>query len=154
MRQQKLSKEHAVQKERIRRMIKKSELGGLEWSKREYEKRMTEVPDITEKAARALAILRREDRITSASFFADQMWPDSPAHHISYNQGAHGSCKGKGIWLSAGSYLGKLQKRKLVRWDRTEYAMGYEITSLGLKALEKWENANPNKKPLEEKENV
>ena len=52
------------------------------------------------------------------SRFADKMWPDSPAHQISYKCGAWGSTRGRGLVLSAGSYLAKLRKRG---WVKEQY---------------------------------
>jgi hypothetical protein len=46
----------------------------------------------------------------SPKFFAERMWPDSPAWTRSYNVGKNGATKGRGIILSAGSFLHKLCK--------------------------------------------
>lgn len=94
---------------------------------------------ITDKTARALQIVRDYPNI-SAKRFAKKMWPDSEGHKRSHNTG-NGATSGKGMWLSGGSYLAKLVKKKLVwRWN------GFEITPEGKKALEEWEfhhNKNP-----------
>ena len=91
---------------------------------------------ITEKTIRALRIVRdfakRQESKgrkwpwsgISASWFGDEMWPDSPAKMRSYNIGAHGATRGKGLWLCAGSYLRKLEARGLVSSEMGRYYDG------------------------------
>lgn len=80
------------------------------------------------------------------------LWPDSIAHRRSYNTGVSGACRGKGAWLMAGSHMGKLIKKGLVRhqYDHTwlgknrkgkdkGYAYlpaGYRLTLEGRESLE------------------
>ena len=50
----------------------------------------------------------------TAHRFGGMMWPDSKAHSRCSKQGG-GSCRGKGVWYAGGLFLGKLEKRGLIR---------------------------------------
>lgn len=74
----------------------------------------------------------------NAKRFAMMFWPDSDAHNKVSNQG-NGACHGKAAWLMAGSYIGKLRKKGLVRWgiERIgEIDNGYYIPSKYLDYVE------------------
>jgi hypothetical protein len=94
---------------------------------------------LTEKEKQALEIIAAHKGIR-AKWLAKKMWPDSIAHRASYRSG-QGSVRGKGAWLMAGSFVGKLIKKGLA-WRELEG--GYKITRKGLEALAK-ENACPKK---------
>lgn len=64
---------------------------------------------------KALQILSDKPYLT-AKWFAQEMWPDSEKWKRSHNTG-NGGCRGKGMWLAAGSFLAKLQKQGLVWVD-------------------------------------
>ena len=91
---------------------------------------------LTEKTTKALQILDVEygDELTAGQF-AKEMWPDSKAWRNVKNQG-HGATSGKGMWLSAGSYLAKLRKRKLVSCVLDTSQLKFRISHEGKKALE------------------
>lgn len=92
---------------------------------------------LTEKEKKALRIIAAYKGIRARGF-ARKMWPDSPAHRCTYRSG-HGSARGKGAWLCAGSFVGKLIKKGLA-WK--EWKGGYTITRKGQEALNAKEN-NP-----------
>jgi hypothetical protein len=110
---------------------------------------------ITDFAAKTLKIIKAQKGI-HARELGDKLWPDSPAKRRSYNTGGYGACSGKGLWLSAGSYVAKLKKKKLVE-DNDRYGLlpykrpdgaewgyffdGYRITAAGKAALEEYESA-------------
>ena len=70
------------------------------------------------KTKKALAILRDHPGITANGFAA--LYSTNPSQESLFtavsNQG-NGACAGKKAWLCAGSLLGKLAKRGLVRRD-------------------------------------
>lgn len=67
---------------------------------------------------------------TSAREFGLLYWPDNLMHRKMKN-GGHGAQRGKPGWLCAGSYLAKLTKNELVRWDKR----GYHLTQRGAETL-------------------
>lgn len=69
---------------------------------------------------KALKILDKLLNGVSAREFGVLMWPDSKMHKKCLNQG-NGATRGKAAWLSAGSYLSKLCKKELVRWEDRKY---------------------------------
>lgn len=81
------------------------------------------------------AIAEAKDYRVSASQFAEIMKPDSSAWRRVYNTGPNGACRGKGMWLWAGSYLSKLVYagycyRHLDEYCHSEYgllAKGWDI---------------------------
>jgi hypothetical protein len=100
---------------------------------------------ITDKAARALRVLLDYEETHGLgiypSMFADLMWPDSPYHNVHYNSG-RGSVKGRGLVMSAGSYLAKLHRRGLTRrkWIGSQH---FDTLSIeGRQALAEWEEAH------------
>lgn len=94
--------------------------------------------ELTDKTIKALQILTVDyGSELTAGQFAQQMWPDSKAWRNVKNTG-NGACSGKGMWLSAGSYLAKLSKRKLVDINIDEYQNKFKISHEGKKALEKY----------------
>ena len=91
---------------------------------------------ISKTTLKALKIVRDNAPITCRRF-AEIMWENSPAWHRHYNTG-NGATIGKGMWLSAGSYLRKLERAKLIQrsWmDYHEYQIKYSITDEGIKSL-------------------
>lgn len=108
--------------------------------------------ELTEKQIKALSIIKSfEDKYAGhpimPKIFAKEMWPDSPAWRRSYNTGPSGACRGKGMWLSAGSWLRKLERLGLVRWDIWQitdkfYQTGYVLTRAGRAALAKIEETS------------
>lgn len=70
-----------------------------------------------------------------ASKFAELMWPDSLCWRRVYKVG-HGSTRGKGMWLCAGSYLNKLRYAGVVYRRFLSHGQAvYGITRAGLKRL-------------------
>ena len=108
---------------------------------------------LTDFQAKALTIIRDKEGI-HARELGIKLWPDSPARKRSYRCGASGSARGTGLWLSAGSYVGKLWKKGFVK-DHMVYGLlfghgtgggkwgyhssGYELTEAGRTALEEYE---------------
>lgn len=62
----------------------------------------------------ALLILR-DKKPQSFAEFAQLFWPDNFMHRRHTNCGTHGSRRGAGAWLAAGSYIAKLEKKGLVQ---------------------------------------
>lgn len=90
---------------------------------------------ITEKTYKALIIIRDNPEIT-ARYFANLMWPDSPAKNR-HSNGGNGSQKGKGLWLSAGSFLAKLHKQGLLRHGGSVW--NHRITPKGIVEINEFE---------------
>ena len=86
---------------------------------------------LTEKTIAALQILAEHDQGLTAANFARLRWKDSIAWKRSYNTG-NGATRGKGMWLSAGSYLAKLKKRGLVSFDDGKWS----VSAVGKKLLD------------------
>lgn len=61
---------------------------------------------------KALEIIR-DNEIETPRDFAHLMWVDSPCWSRVYNTG-YGATRGKGMWLTAGSFLAKLRNRGLI----------------------------------------
>lgn len=79
---------------------------------------------------KALTILNnRPDGLTPA-WFAKDMWEDSPAWRRSYNTG-NGACRGKGMWLCAGGYLHRLERKGLVERELSFSVWIWYITKKG-----------------------
>jgi len=104
---------------------------------------------ITEKTLKALRILRDHAAKKAlhhfygptgmtATAFAQEMWPDSPAWNMSYGGVStdRPSVPGTGIVLSAGSYLQKLWLRKLVCMERHNDIKFWYLSATGTKALQ------------------
>jgi hypothetical protein len=97
---------------------------------------------ISAETAKALQIVRDHD-ITMPRQFARFMWPDSEAWKHHTKAGPNGVAKGGGMPLAAGGYLGKLQRRGLVRiWYGFGGNRSFKITDAGIAALEKWTKEN------------
>ncbi len=88
---------------------------------------------ITPRTIEALQILR-DKKPKSASGFARLFWPGYNMHVKGSNAGTHGSRRGNGAWLCAGSYLAKLERRGLVRKQ-------YDPTSIDLFGIASLTNA-------------
>ena len=92
----------------------------------------------SKKRLKALSILKNHEDGITAKFFAWEMWPDSPAWDRVYNTGINGATSGKGMWLSAGSYLSKLVYEELAWADYPNgYTRTYHISSKGRRLLQK-----------------
>lgn len=91
----------------------------------------TETIKLTEKTVRALTILRDHSPL-GASDFAEHMWPDHPGWSKRSKQG-RGTAIGKIMWMMAGGYLGRLNKKGFL-----EYLFGkrsWRLSSLGQRVL-------------------
>lgn len=77
---------------------------------------------LSDRQIEALIILNSKESM-SATEFGLLFWPNHPTHEKITNNSYGAQC-GKGGWLMAGSYLGKLRKRGLVR-----YAYSFEPLS-------------------------
>jgi len=88
---------------------------------------------ISHKTIKALKIVKEGGGITP-KFFAMKMWPDSPAWKRVYNTG-YGATSGKGLWLSAGSYLAKLRIAGLVEVSFDDYHFEYWLSKKGREVL-------------------
>jgi hypothetical protein len=75
---------------------------------------------MTEKQQHALSIICNHPGIT-AKQFGHLFWPNHDGHEKHSNHGRSGSTIGKTIWLMAGSYLGKMRKKGLIRNGRNRY---------------------------------
>ena len=92
---------------------------------------------------KALDILKDTSCVNSitARCFAERMWGDTnPSMFEKVKNTGNGATKGKGAWLCAGSYLGKLMKKKWA-W-RTFDPNGYYITPEGEKIYNDYLNNN------------
>jgi hypothetical protein len=87
---------------------------------------------ITESERNALTILANEGRGCTPKEFAKRMWPDSPGWQR-HSKCGYGSHRGGGMYQTAGAYLAKLRKLKLVErgWDDSRYF----LTRAGRQAL-------------------
>ena len=97
---------------------------------------------LTNKQLKALAILDLHPGITARAF--GDFYFDSPEHEYlfsaSSNQG-NGACRGKKLWLCAGSLLGKLKQKGWVRgYWKGNSPQYFCLTSQGEQALEKSRN--------------
>ena len=62
---------------------------------------------------RMLMLLNEYPEGLPAREVGELFWPDSPEHRKVYNIG-NGAHRGVGMWLAAGSYLHRLEKKGLV----------------------------------------
>ncbi len=90
---------------------------------------------MTEATRKALTILSERINIWP-SLFAEKMWPDSPGWKRCINTGPNGATYGKGMWLAAGSYLRRLEKKGLVVSSFRTGQRLYSISSKGQMELE------------------
>lgn len=95
---------------------------------------------MTERRKRALEILKDNPDI-GANHFASLFWPDSKAWNKSYNTG-NGATRGKGMWLSAGSYLAKLVKAGLVWRDCSYGHVTFRLSSEGRESVKAADGEN------------
>jgi len=100
----------------------------------------------TYKALKVLEVTKNYCMVMSANNFAMKFWGDDPDKKYLFTaiaNSGNGACAGKKAWLCAGSYLSKLQKRKLVRWESRNpgyHGTGYKITKHGLEAIKEYES--------------
>lgn len=87
--------------------------------------------NLTPKQRKALQILKDHPNITARAF--GNFYFDQPDHEYLYdacsNQG-YGACRGKKLWLCAGSLLGRLiqkdwVRRNIDRYGRISFALTY-----------------------------
>lgn len=93
---------------------------------------------ITDTTARALQLIR-DHKIDSPSQFALLMWPDNPNWKKSGRAGPNGSAKGIGMRLAGGAYLGKLNRRGLIKHS-ISLRLPYRLTDEGKSLLSHWES--------------
>ena len=83
---------------------------------------------------KALRIIR-DNHVYSPDRFAHLMWPESRYWEVRYKCG-NGSHAGRGVVLSAGSFLARLRKQGLIMYlDMIKYPAEYELTPLGKEYL-------------------
>jgi hypothetical protein len=87
------------------------------------------------KALRWIEEREDKDMPWGCKWFAMAMWGDSPAWKRHYKIG-HGTTIGKGMWLCAGSYLAKLEDKKLLDSHWKGYTRQYYLTMLAVKILD------------------
>jgi hypothetical protein len=80
---------------------------------------------------RMLAILEKHGPCTPTEF-ARRMWPKSEGWQKYTKCGPKGTTRGGGMPLMAGGHLGRLLRKKLVRYSQN----GYELSAAGRKELE------------------
>jgi hypothetical protein len=109
---------------------------------------------ITEKTYKALKILAPTINfsvVMSAFTFANKFWGDDPEKQYLFtavSNNGHGASASKKAWLCAGSYLSKLAKKGLVKWNpsvKGYHGTGYAITHEGLKAMKEYEQGISNR---------
>lgn len=87
---------------------------------------------LTPKQAKALSILREHQGVTAHGFatlyFTD---PSQETLFTAVSNQGNGACAGKKAWLCAGSLLGKLTKKGLVRRDFNSGTGRFYLTSKG-----------------------
>ena len=91
---------------------------------------------LTASQRRGLEILRDHPNLGYPKEFAHLMWPDSPGWNTRRKCGNYGVHKGGGMYVTAGCYLGRLERLGLVesrylyrdsnerRWTLTQKAVG------------------------------
>jgi len=103
---------------------------------------------ITDKTYKALKILeptKDYSVVMSAFVFANHFWGDDPEKQYLFTamtNNGNGATASKKAWLCAGSYLSKLAKKGLVRWQpslKGYHSTGYQITSKGLETIKEYE---------------
>ena len=78
---------------------------------------------VGQKTLQALRIIREHEPLYPARF-ARLMWPDSRYWNVNYHCGPRGSSYGRGLVMSAGSYLWKMQRLGLINRFRRRRAWG------------------------------
>jgi hypothetical protein len=98
------------------------------------------------KTIQALRIVRDNEPLKPTRF-AELMWPESPAWKIHYNCGPYGSTTGRGLVMSAGSFLWKMERLGLTNrihrrlaWDHWNY--DWFITGKGRDLLKEIEGGD------------
>ena len=105
---------------------------------------------VTEKTYKALKVLESTNPIKTmaANTFAVLMWggdEDKKYLFTAVSNSGNGAAAGKKAWLCAGSYLGKLEKKKLVRWQPRVLGAccaGYTITQAGRNEIREYERTH------------
>lgn len=105
---------------------------------------------ITEKTYKALKVLEKTTHKypMPANGFAIALWGDDEDKKYLFtavSNGGHGGAAGKKAWLCAGSLLGKLAKKGLVKWISRAFSgtyTGYMITTTGKQAIEEYEKSH------------
>lgn len=104
---------------------------------------------ITEKTYKALKVLEKTSvmNFMTANWFAVKFWGEDEDKRYMFTamtNGGNGACAGKKAWLCAGSFLGKLAKKKLVRWESKKdgSSKGYYLTNTGRQAIEEYERSH------------
>jgi len=98
---------------------------------------------ISDSTARALLLIRNH-KIDSPRQFARFMWPDSDGWKRHSKAGPNGVSRGGGMNLAAGGYLGKLERRRLIRRSIT-VVLPYRLTEEGSAALDEWKKARSDR---------
>lgn len=102
---------------------------------------------ITEKTYKALKVLENTSfsNPMTANSFALILWGEDEDKRYLFtavSNGGNGACAGKKAWLCAGSMLGRMAKKGLVKWySRTLSGTntGYCITNMGKRSVEEYE---------------
>ena len=97
---------------------------------------------LTKAQTKALTIIQEHQPIYPW-YFSYLMWPDSDGHKHYHKCGPKGVCRGLGMALAAGGYLGKLVKKGLVyryhkyNFFRDKYGSQsfFNLTNLGEQSL-------------------
>jgi len=95
---------------------------------------------LTAKQRQALEIVRDHPGLEPAQF-SRLMWPDSEGHQHHTKCGPKGTCRGGGMRLAAGGYLGKLVKAGLVERYFGELISGFYLSKEGKRQLEEKDDA-------------
>lgn len=111
---------------------------------------------ITPKTYKALKVLENTSPLSpmAANFFACRLWgKDEDKKHLflAVTNIGNGACSGKKAWLCAGSLLGKLAKRGLVKWVpriKGYCPDGYCLTNIGREELLQYEKKQTNIAPV------
>lgn len=100
---------------------------------------------ITAKTYKALKAVEKGtfSRGINAKAVAATLWEDDAEHNYLFsacsNQG-YGACRGKKAWLCAGSIMGKLRKKGLVKYDCQ--CTGYYLAQAGRSAIAEYQLQN------------
>ena len=106
---------------------------------------------VTNPQNRALQILS-ENRIERPGQFARLMWPDAEGWARTTKCGAYGVCRGGGMRMAAGGYLGRLRKAGLVKngWSEAGQRI-FTLTDAGQAAMREGNAQDQNTQDVEEK---
>lgn len=89
----------------------------------------------------ALRIIK-ENTVEAPHQFGKLLWPDNPSWKRRGKAGPNGVAKGTGMNLASGGYLGKLQKRGLIRIGYHSTGRTYRLTEQGENVLREWSQAH------------